>query len=1612
MPTGDAWADSDCGYRMKLTFGNSASLENLADFPVLVVLNPSRIDYSKTSAADIRFYDGATLLPKETELWNPSGSSYIWVKVPQIDNTNADYIYAYYNSSTGSTNVDDAANVWSGYAMVQHLDETTGNLTDSTSNQNDGVPYGVTLNSLGKIDGGDYYNGNAYSVIKDNSTLNFGTNSFSYSFWFNTTKTATTQDILDKKGGTATATSTGYKMVISSSGTTGFSAAIGDGTNYKRLDSGTDSAWNGNVWTMFTVVVNRTSQLMLMYINGVHKTNITVSTVGSVNNALNLRLGNDTTSLARGYFGGLDEIRISSVARSASWTYADYLSNSDQFITYGSEETPSGTVYLTLTVTSPQNITYYGTTVTLAGSTNLNANITYKLDSQADVSISNNTQTFSTSLTDLIYASHSVTVNTVETGNPTNTNSSTVYFTTQTVPWADPACHYRLRLTFNNFASSENLTNFPVLVVLNSGRIDYSKTSATDIRFYDGETLLKKDTEVWNASGNSYIWVKVPQIDNTNTDYIYAYYNCSGSSNFDDAASVWNDYAMVQHLEETSGTVLTDSTSNHNDGQPVGVTLDTPGKIDGADDYVGSIECYSNVTDSSTLNFGTNSFSYSFWFKSRWNGTQDVIDKKSGNADAVLAGYKMTISSVEATGYSVALGDGVSNVRLNTGPEPTRGANVWTMFTVVVNRTEQLMYAYVNGVLRKSVSINSIGSVSNNLNLTLGRGYDSGTWGRNFTGSLDEVCIMNGARSTSWVKAQYLSMNDSFIIFHTEEFHNDAPNEPSSPSPSNGASGIPTSTTVSVIVTDPQGDPMNVSFYQQAPSSPDNFTIVVLPDTQNYVLSYPAIFDNQTGWIVNNAANLNIVFVTHEGDLIDTYGTLSQWNSANHSMSILDGSIPWAIAPGNHDLNRTEPTNTTNFNVYFNATRFTGNSWYGGSYNNDNANSFQLFTCGSDEYLIFHLQYNAPDAVLTWANQTIDSYSDSRVIVTTHEYLTSGSRTSVGENLWQKFIRPHTDQIFLVLSGHSSRESRRTDTVNGYNVYQVEADYQGDSNGGNGWLRLLQFKPLEDKIYVKTYSPYLNTYETDSDSQFALDYDMSGTTSTPTLIGTALNVASGNVASVPWNELNYSTTYQWYAVANDTYGATNQSDGWSFTTMAQATYTLTVFTVGSGSVNLNNTGPYYYGDVVQLSAVPSAGWSFDHWTGDSSGSLNPTTILIDDNKAATATFTQNVYTLTTSAVGDGSVSRNNSGPYHFGDFVDLTAIPAAGWSFNHWSGDVTGSTNPETILINGNKDVTAIFTQNEYTLDTSVVGSGTVNLNNTGLYHYGDTVELTAIPTFGWSFDHWSGDLIGSTNPDIVTITDNKAVTVTFTHNTYTLTISTDGNGTVTRDITDPYYYGDIVELTAVPDNGWVFDHWSGDLAGSSNPDTTVMTEDKTVTAHFTLMIIGDHDIAITNVTTSKDGCRPMLTVPDNSFVKINVTVLNRGNFTETYNVTVYANETVIETQIASMHLEGTTIVLQLTWNTTGWTRGNYTIRAYATPVPSEVNTADNTFIAGIIKIAIPGDINGDGIVDIFDAILLSGSYNSVPGRPNWSPNADIKADDVVDIYDAIVLSNHYNQHE
>ncbi len=217
-------------------------------------------------------------------------------------------------------------------------------------------------------------------------------------------------------------------------------------------------------------------------------------------------------------------------------------------------------------------------------------------------------------------------------------------------------------------------------------------------------------------------------------------------------------------------------------------------------------------------------------------------------------------------------------------------------------------------------------------------------------------------------------------------------------------------------------------------------------------------------------------------------------------------------------------------------------------------------------------------------------------------------------------------------------------------------------------------------------------------------------------------------------------------------------------------YTLTTSVTGSGSIALNPPGGVYdSGASVQCTANAASGWHFDHWTGALSGATNPATLLMDGNKSITAVFVQDQYTLTAfiSPGGKGSVTFDPpGGTYLSGTSVQLTAAGIAGWHFDHWTGNLTGATNPSNIVMDGNKSVTAVFVQDQYTLTTSVTGQGGIALDPPGgTYLSGTTVQVTANQAAGWHFDHWQGDLTGTTNPSNIVMDGNKSVTAAFVQN-------------------------------------------------------------------------------------------------------------------------------------------------------------------------------------------------------------------------------------------------------
>jgi hypothetical protein len=434
--------------------------------------------------------------------------------------------------------------------------------------------------------------------------------------------------------------------------------------------------------------------------------------------------------------------------------------------------------------------------------------------------------------------------------------------------------------------------------------------------------------------------------------------------------------------------------------------------------------------------------------------------------------------------------------------------------------------------------------------------------------------------------------------------------------PANGATGVSTSPTMEVTVTDPDADVSTVSFYGRpvGSGSGEDFTIIVIPDAQNYATSYPSVYTNHLQWIATNKTVSNTVFATAVGDLVNTATSSTEYGRADTAFDTLDaGNVSYSVGPGNHDM-----TSGTLWPSYFGTSRFSGKSYYGGTY--DDYNNYYLFSAAGMDFIVINLQYGPTTAILNWADALLKANPTRRAIVEQHNILNTDNSWNSQTSFTALKDNPN---LFLMLCGHMHTGSdgaayRAELGDDGHPIHIVMADYQDFA--GSGYLRILRFSPSANTIYMTTYSPISGSSITTDPDQKNLAYIMAS--SEPyTLIGTVSGVASGSNASVNWPGRATNQAYEWYAVAND--GSTNTTSAtWNFTTTATPlVYTLTTNVVGTGTVTKNpDATSYTSGSVVTLTATPGTGYVFSSWSGDLSGSTNPMPITMNANRVVTATF--------------------------------------------------------------------------------------------------------------------------------------------------------------------------------------------------------------------------------------------------------------------------------------------------------------------------------------------------------------------------------------------------------
>ncbi|MBI3802256.1 MAG: hypothetical protein HY282_00650 [Nitrospirae bacterium] len=309
---------------------------------------------------------------------------------------------------------------------------------------------------------------------------------------------------------------------------------------------------------------------------------------------------------------------------------------------------------------------------------------------------------------------------------------------------------------------------------------------------------------------------------------------------------------------------------------------------------------------------------------------------------------------------------------------------------------------------------------------------------------------------------------------------------------------------------------------------------------------------------------------------------------------------------------------------------------------------------------------------------------------------------------------------------------------------------------------------------------------------------------------------------------------------------------------------------GSGAVTSSPTGidcgatctaNFNFGANVTLTATPSANSDFTGWSGACTGT-GPCTVTMDAARSVTATFTLKTFSLSVAKTGSGTgtVASSPAGincgatcsaSYNSGTSVTLTATADANSLFTGWSGACSG-TGSCVVTIDGAKSVTATFTLRTFSMTVSKAGAGTGTVTSSpggidcggtcsASFNSGASVTLTASPASDSTFTGWSGACSGTGNC-VITVDAAKSVTATFALKSFTLSVTTAGNGTVTSapsgiscgsSCSASYTIGTTVTLTASPDPNATFSGWSGCNSSTGTSCSVTVDSNKSITANF-----------------------------------------------------------------------------------------------------------------------------------------------------------------------------------
>ena len=277
-------------------------------------------------------------------------------------------------------------------------------------------------------------------------------------------------------------------------------------------------------------------------------------------------------------------------------------------------------------------------------------------------------------------------------------------------------------------------------------------------------------------------------------------------------------------------------------------------------------------------------------------------------------------------------------------------------------------------------------------------------------------------------------------------------------------------------------------------------------------------------------------------------------------------------------------------------------------------------------------------------------------------------------------------------------------------------------------------------------------------------------------------------------------------------------------------YSITVVQPTGGTVSASATSATA-GTTIELTATPAEGYTLDYFTLDGERINGNTFIMPARNVEVSAVFTANAYSITVVQPTGGTVSASATSATA-GTTVKLTATPAEGYTLDYFTLDGARINGDTFIMPARNVDVSAVFTANAYSITVFQPTGGTVSASATSATA-GTTIELTANPAEGYTLDYFTLDGARINGDTFIMPARNVEVSAVFTANAYSITVVQPTGGTVSASKLSAFF-GEAVELTAVPDEGYELSHYVVNGAANSGGTFTMPARDVIVTAVFT----------------------------------------------------------------------------------------------------------------------------------------------------------------------------------